>query len=227
MKILSVITSGLLVSSLVVLAGCSADPEAVQEDILSELSTYTISLVNDLATETEFKGVSKDTVYQKVASKKADSFVFSGSMVVSYDGSNSETFTKGKSYTYVATNCNGNGKLTDSEDDNNIHIVNLSGAELGAGDVQIKEHNTSSPVLGTQYVNCAISSTDAFKNIVLSYDSMISIDSGAHFKAVQEIDPTFLPLGDKMKYSLVAYDDGNLSLLYFVKVESGDLQQTP
>jgi len=229
MKLSSLLASTLVGGSLVLFSGCSVDPDAAADDIvkgiLDEASAYSILLVNGTNSEIEFKGVSRDTELQKVASKSSNSFAFSGAIDISYPTGPAVHFTKGSSGMYVATACNGIKEMHDTEDANTLHVVNLTGAELSAGSVQIKETNASSPVLGTQYQDCAINTTPSFNTLTFTPDTMISVDAGAHYKSIRQIDPSFINLGEDMKYYLVAYDN-NISFLSVIKVDLNQLATT-
>ena len=229
MKLSSIIASALLGSTLVMFSGCSTDPDAaaekVKEDLFSEISTYSIILVNDTSTEVEFTGVSRETETQKVISKSSNSFAYSGSIDISYPSESAHTFKK-SSGIYVATNCNGKKALHDIETTDNLQVVNLTGAEFSAGSVRVKESNSSTEIPGDLYFDCAINTTSNFNNVTFTLDTLISTDAGAHYKTIRTIDPTFVNLGEKMKYFLIAYDDGNISFLPLIKIDLNDLAKT-
>ena len=227
MKVSTLMTATLLGGALAIFSGCSSDPEEIVEDLLDEVSVYSILLVNDTSSDVTFTGVSRETETQLVSSKRSNSFAFSGGIDISYPAGPTIHFSKGWSGMYVATNCDGKEALHDIEDANNLHVVNLTGAEFAAGSVQIKESDTAAEVVGEQYTNCAITTTSSFNNIVFSYDTMISIDAGNHYKTVRQIDPSFINLGNDMKYYLVAYDDGNISFLPVVKADLNQLVDLP
>ncbi len=56
---------------------------------------------------------------------------------------------------------------------------------------------------------------------------MISVNGGTNYKTIHQIDPTFVNLGEDMKYYLVAYDDGNISFLPVAKLDLNDLGVAP
>ena len=229
MKLSSLMASVLLGGSILLFSGCSTDPDAaaekIKDDLFSEISTYSIILVNDTSAEVEFTGVSRDTEKQKVISKSSNSFAYSGTIDISYPGESAHTFNK-SSGIYVATNCNGKKSLHDIETSDNLQVVNLTGAEFAAGSIKVKETNTSTPISGDLYYDCAINSTSNFSNVTFTLDTLISTDTGASYKTIRKIDPTFVNLGEEMKYFLIAYDDGNISFLPLVKVDLNDLAKT-
>ena len=231
MKLSSLMASVLIGGSLLFFSGCSADPEAaankIFEDALDEASAYSIWVVNSTNAEVTFTGVSAETKKYKVQSNHATSFVFNGSIDISYPNASTIHYKKGASGMYVAAPCSRTQELHGIEDTNNLQVVNLTGAELSAGSVQIKENNTSALVSGAQYRDCAINTTNNFNKIIFTPDTMISIDGGSHYKKIRQIDPSFQNLGEKMKYYLVAYNDGNLSFLSMAKIDLTQLISKP
>ena len=230
MKLSSIIASALLGSTLVMFSGCSADPDAAADnlvhDLFDEASTYSILLVNGTNAEVTFQGISQKTEVQKVSGNNSNSFAFSGAIDISYPNGPTIHYNKGASGMYVATTCSGTKELHDTEDANTLHVLNLTGAELSAGSVQIKEDNASALVSSAQYLDCAINTTKNFNNVTFTYKTMISIDAGSTYKTVRQIDPSFMNLGEDMKYYLVAYGDGNISFLPVVKVDFNQLATT-
>lgn len=212
-------------------SGCSADPEQAAKDLtdqlLDEASGYSVIVVNDMDHAVTFKGVSRDTESTTVQSKNYDLLMFSGAIDVSYSGGNTVTFQKGKGHTYVATNCNGYKYLSGSEDANNLQVVNLTGIDFTAGMLLVKENNTSAPIQGTLHRTCDISSENAFNRVTFTPSTEISVDGGLHFTTIRKIDSTFINLGDEMKYSLIAYNDGNLSFVPLVKLDLRQMNQQP
>ena len=231
MKLSSLMSSALIGGSLLLFSGCSTDPEAVADkivkDALDEASIYSVWLVNSTTAQVTFRGVSAETETQPVASNHADSFVFNGGIDISYPNAPTIHYNKGYSGIYVAANCSPTKELHGIEDRNTLQVVNLTGAEFSAGTIQIRESNTSTNVLGTQYQDCKINTTSNFNHITFTRDTMISIDGGTQYKAIRQIDPSFTNLGEDMKYYLVAYNDGNLSFLSVAKVDFNQVYNTP
>ncbi len=231
MKLSSIIVSGLIGTSVLMFSGCSTDPEKALTDLtdqlLDEASIYSVILVNDTDGNVTFSGVSRETEYQIVQSKNSDSFAFNGAIDVSYSGGDTVTFQKGYSHIYAATHCNGHNHLSGNEDANNLQVLNLTGSDFGAGTLLVKENNDSTPISGALYGDCAITTTSTFNSVEFKYGTEISVDGGAHYKTVRQINPEFVNLGDEMKYCLIAYDDGNLSFVPLAKIDWTQLNLQP
>jgi len=231
MKLSKIVAAGLLGTSVLLFSGCSADPEQAVKDLtdelLGEISAYSVILVNGTDANITFTGVSRETDTARVRVNSAGSLAFNGAIDVSYPGGSTVTFPKGRSHVYVATDCNGHDHLNQSEDENRLKVVNLTGGDFTAGSVLIRESTTSTPVSGALYKDCEISSTDLFNDVVFTYDTEISTDGGVHYKTIRQIDDSFVNVGDEMKYCLVAYDDGNLSFSALAKIDLTQLNVQP